>query len=101
MDVVYAREQLRRLYADKAYVAGYDDSTIKAFRLRVQQIHAAPDEGTFAALKSLDYRQVRVNDSLKWSMKLNGRGRLILEKQPGRKGTVIVISEIVDVSADT
>jgi plasmid maintenance system killer protein len=101
MDVIFAGEELGRLYADKDYVAGFDDSTIKAFRLRVQQILAAPDEGTFTALKSLDYRQVRVNDSPKWSMRLNGRGRLILEKQAEGKATVIVVADIVDVSVDT
>jgi plasmid maintenance system killer protein len=101
MEVVFAGEELGRLYADKAFVAGFDGSTIKAFRLRVQQILAAPDEGTFAALRSLDYRQVRVNNSSKWSMKLNGRERLILEKQVAEKGTVIVITDISDVSADT
>jgi plasmid maintenance system killer protein len=101
MDVVFAGQDLGRLYADKAYDAGYDDSTIKAYRLRIQQIIAAPDEGTFVALKSLDYRQVRVNDSSKWSMKLNGRGRLILETQAAGEGTVIVVADIVDVSPDT
>jgi plasmid maintenance system killer protein len=101
MDVDFAGKDLSRLYADKAYKAGYDGSTIKAFRLRIQQILAAPDEGTFAAMKSFDYRQIRIDGGPKWSMKLNGRGRLILGKRAGVQGTVIVVEEIADVSADT
>jgi plasmid maintenance system killer protein len=101
MDVDFAGKDLSRLYADKAYKAGYDELTVKALRLRVQQILAAPDESTLAALKSVDYRQDKVGDGLTLSMKLTDREeRLILEKRAGREGTVIVIVDIVGVSVN-
>jgi proteic killer suppression protein len=79
MNVEFKDASLDRLETDAAFSGGHSDSVVKAFRKRMQQIRAAPDERTFYALKSLHFEKLKGDREGQHSMKLNDQWRLILE----------------------
>ncbi len=95
MNVEFKDASLDRLETDAAYSGGFADSIVKAFRKRMQQIRAAPDERTFYALKSLHFEKLKGNREGQHSMMLNDKWRLILEFIGAAPKTVRIL-EIVD-----
>jgi toxin HigB-1 len=92
MEVRYADRRLQVLEADPAATGGLPAGVVKAFRMRIQTIRAAPDERDFYQLKSLRYEKLKGKRSHQHSMRLNDQYRLILEyeKQSSEKTAVIV-----------
>jgi proteic killer suppression protein len=94
MEVIFANPELDRLEVDGAYDAGLDRATVLAYRMRLQQIRAAPDEKTLFALRSLDFRHLAGQPNGGWSMALAGQRRLILELEDTSQGRVVLVSAI-------
>lgn len=79
MEVIFTDDDLDRLERDPAFTAGLAPPIVRAFRLRMQTIRAAPDTRDFYALKSLRYEKLKGKRSHQRSMRLNDQWRLILE----------------------
>lgn len=96
MLVRFKRAELERLEAEVGYTAGHSAVVVTAFRKRMQQIRAAPDERTFYALKSLHFEKLKGNRAHQRSMRLNDQWRLILEFSEEPSGKIVVIVDIED-----
>ena len=96
MEVRFRDASLDRLEVDAEYTGTYDQAVVRAFRLRMQMIRAAPDERTFYELKSLHFEKLRGDRSHQHSMRLNKQWRLILEFDGSGSAKVVCIVAIED-----
>src|SRR5438477_12765970 len=96
MEVRFKDASLDRLEIDPGYTAGYDQAIVRAFRLRMQMIRAAPDERVFYELKSLHFEKLKGDRSHQHSMRLNNQWRLILEFEGKGPQKVAVVVNIED-----
>lgn len=96
MEVRYADRGLQTLGTDPAATCGLPSGVVKAFRLRLQTIRAAPDERDFYQFKSLRYEKLKGNRSHQHSMRLNNQYRLILEYEKRSIEKIAVIVGIED-----
>lgn len=97
MEVRFADDDLARLETDEEYGKGRDQAVVRAFRRRMQQIRAAPNERTFYQLKSLRFEKLKKGDRVgQHSMRLNDQWRLILEFEGKGADKVAVIIAIED-----
>jgi proteic killer suppression protein len=92
MEVRFEDPLLERLEADPAHVGGFDGALVRAYRMRVQVIRAAPDDRAFHALKFLRYEKLQGDSPSQRTMRLDDRWRLMLrlEDNDARKQVVIV-----------
>ena len=96
MEVRFADVRLGRLEVDAKYDAGFPQSTVSAFRKRMQQIRSAVDERDFYNLKSLHFEKLKGNRDHQHSMRLNEQWRLIVEFEGSAPKKTIVIVAIED-----
>lgn len=96
MEVAFSDESLDRLETDAAYSAGFGDAVVKAYRKRLQQIRAAPDERQFYALRSLNFEKLKGDREGQFSMRLNDQWRLIVELEGKAPSKVVRIIEVTD-----
>lgn len=94
MDVEFADDDLRRLYSDLEYQAGYSTEIIRAFRQKVQFLIAAPDERSIKNWRALNYERLKGRRKHEWSIRLNGPWRLILQRQESDTGVILVLTGI-------
>ncbi len=94
MDVEFADDDLRRLYSDSEYQAGYSTEIIRAFRRKVQFLVAAPDERSIRNWRSLNYERLKGRRKHEWSIRLNGPWRLILQRRETDAGVTLVLTGI-------
>ena len=88
MEVEFADDKLDRLETDANYTARLSPALVKAFRKRMQQIRAAPDERTFYTIGGLHFEK---HGRDQHSMRLNDQFRLIVEiLDKGRKALRVV-----------
>lgn len=95
MKVRHADSRLDRLEIGEGGDGGFSAGVAKAFRKRMQQVRAAPDERTFYKLVSLHYEKLQ-GEPGKHSMRLNDQWRLIIEYEGSGKDKVAVIIAIKD-----
>jgi len=79
VDVIFANDDWDRLELDATWTARLSQALVKAFRKRMQQIRAAPDEREFYKLRSLRFEKLGGNRQHQHSMRLNDQYRLVLE----------------------
>jgi toxin HigB-1 len=96
MEIAFADESLDRLEIEASYSAGFGDAVVKAYRKRLQQIRAAPDERLFYALRSLNFEKLKGDREGQYSMRLNDQWRLIVELEGRAPNKVVRIIEITD-----
>ncbi len=96
MEVRFNDDALDRLETDAAFTAGFDQAIVRAYRLRMQLIRAAPDERSFYSLKSLHFEKLKGKRSHQHSMHLNKQWRLILEFEGTGDAKVVCIEGIED-----
>ena len=96
MDVIFDNDSLRKLEEDAAYVAGFDRSIVRSYRMRIQFIRAADDERAFYNMKSLHYEKLKGDLNGFYSMRLNKQWRLILKYKEGDSGKLVVVVSISD-----
>jgi toxin HigB-1 len=96
MQYRHASKVLRRIDEKANFTGGYDESIVRAFRMRMQAIRAAVNETTFYQLKSLHYEKLKGKRSHQRSMRLNKQFRLILEVEKHEGGNVMVVINIED-----
>lgn len=96
MRVEYGDVELRRLAEDADHVAhGWSHDVIKAYRKKIQLIHAAKDERDLYALRGLRLKQLQGDRAGQHSMRLNDQFRLIVTfKTDGDRFAVVI--ELVD-----
>ena len=87
MEVVFADDDLYRLETDPVFTGNQEQPIVKAFRKRMQQIRAAPDERDFYRLKSLRFEKLGGKRRYQHSMRLNDQYRLIVEFVKGNSAT--------------
>lgn len=92
----HKNKTLQRLDDDPGFRSDYDLAIVKAFRMRMQTIRAAPNETVFYNLKSLHYEKLKGKRSHERSMRLNSQFRLIIEVEKELLGNVIVVVGIED-----
>lgn len=96
MRVEYQDEGLRRLAEELDFrPRRWGPDVIKAYRKKVQIIHAAKDERDLRALRSLRLEQLSGDRAGTSSIRLNDQFRLILTFKT-ENGRVAVILELVD-----
>ena len=96
MDVEFDDADLDRLETDGQFTAGHSQEVVRAYRKRMQQIRAFPDERDFYALKSLHFEKLKGDRDGQYSVRLNRQWRLILEIRGKHPCKVVGIIEIVD-----
>ncbi len=96
MEVQFKDANLDILEQDANFNAGLSQSLVSAFRKRMQQIRAAPDERVFYALRSLRFEKLKGGRSHQFSMRLNDQWRLIIEFDDSRSPKEIIIIGIED-----
>ncbi|GLS15686.1 type II toxin-antitoxin system RelE/ParE family toxin [Hydrogenophaga electricum] len=96
MLVEFDDKELDRLEVDANFNGGFSQDIVSAYRRRLQQIRAAPDERTFYALKSLHFEKLKGDREGQHSMRLNSQWRLIVEMRGEHPCKVVGIVEIVD-----
>jgi toxin HigB-1 len=96
MEVEFDDEDLDRLETDAEFTAGHGQEVVRAYRRRLQQIRAAPDERVFYALKSLHFEKLKGDRQGQHSIRLNGQWRLIVQLRGEHPCKVVAIVEIVD-----
>ena len=96
MKVVFRDSDLDRLEVEADFDAGFQPGVVRAFRRRMQQIRAAPDERDFYKQKSLRFEKLRGNRAHQRSMRLNDQWRLILELEGEASDKTVVIVGIED-----
>ena len=96
MDVEFADASLDRLETDPRYDGGFSREIVRAYRRRMQQIRAAPDERTFRALKSLHFEKLKGDRAGQHSIRLNLQWRLVFRFEGQAPQKVVVVVEIVD-----
>jgi len=96
MEVRFKQDFLHRLETDPDYDHGLPATVVKAYRKRMQQIRAAPDERVFYALKSLHFEKLKGKRDQQHSMRINDRWRLILEFEGKAPDKVVVVVDIED-----
>ncbi len=96
MRVRHADRKLERLEFDEGYRAGFSLPIINAYRDVMRQIHDAPDERLFYAMKSLHYEKLKGRRSHQQSMRLNKQFRLVIQLEGQGADKTIVIMNIED-----
>jgi proteic killer suppression protein len=94
MDVRFKQASLNHLETDPDFNHGLAAGVVKAYRMRMQQIRATPDERVFWALKSLDFESLYGKSDQQYSMKINDQWRLIIELEPTPSGKVVVVADL-------
>lgn len=79
MEVAFKESFLDRLETDARFTAELQPGVVSAYRKRLQQIRAAPDERDFYQLRSLHFEKLKGNRAHQHSMRLNDQWRLIVE----------------------
>ncbi|MBI4276970.1 MAG: type II toxin-antitoxin system RelE/ParE family toxin [Armatimonadetes bacterium] len=96
MEIRFADDDLARLETDEGHRGGHSQVVVRAFRMRMQQIRAAPDERTFHQLRSLRFEKLKGNRAGQYSMRLNDQWRLILKfegKSPDKVAVIVGIDD--------
>src|SRR5438132_13785583 len=96
MDVAFKDKSLDQLETDPSFSGGFGDAVVKAYRKRMQQIHAATDERTFYALRSLHFEKLKGDREGQFSIRLNDQWRLIIELHGEAPRKVVYVVEITD-----
>lgn len=96
VNVEFRDPRLQRIESDAGSGGEYDGAIVTAFRKRMQQIRAAPDERTLRAYKSLRFEKLKGNRAHQVSLRLNDRYRLIVELRGHGTEKVVVIIGIED-----
>lgn len=78
MEVEFADDELDQLETDAQYTAGLSPALVKAFRKRMQQIRAAPDERDFYAIRGMRFEKLGRERKGQHSIRLNDQYRLIV-----------------------
>ena len=92
----HANKVLRRLDEEADFSGGYDQTMVRAFRMRMQTIRAVTDETAFYQLKSLHYEKLKGKRTHQRSMRLNKQFWLILEVEKQEGGNVVVVLSVED-----
>ena len=92
----FKNSELRRLYQERGYRAGYPEAVVKAFRRRVQAIANAVDERDLRAMKSHHFEKLKGDRSHQYSLRLNDQFRLLLQIVTESNGKVIWVIDIED-----
>ena len=91
MEIEFGSQDLRDLYTQQDFSAGYGQEVVKAYRKRIQFIKAAKDERDLYAMKGYRFEKLKGGRTGERSMRLNDKMRLILEiKEQTPKNKVLV-----------
>jgi len=94
MLVDFRDDNLRRLYRDRSFGAGFAESVVKAYRRRVNFIYAAVDERDLYLFGSQQFKKLKGQWSHQRSMRLNDQYRLILTLDKSGPQTKAIIEGI-------
>lgn len=96
MEVEFKDRLYDRLETEAKFTGGFAQAVVSAYRKRLQQIRAAPDERVLFALRSLRFEKLKGGRSHQHSMRLNDQWRLIVELNGESKDKVVCIVGIED-----
>ncbi len=93
MEVEFDDDDLDQLDTAPSFTAGWLPAIVRAFRMRMQIIRAAPDERDFYAHKSWHFERLQGQRQHQHSLRLNDKYRLILELEgSGREKRVRIMA---------
>jgi proteic killer suppression protein len=96
MEIDFQDDDLRRLATDPAFDMGLDRGVVKAYRMAIQAICAAVDERIFAVRPGWRYEKLKGDLRGKYSIRLNGQWRLLMNFRTGERGKIVVVISVVD-----
>lgn len=97
MHVEYMDDELRLLACDPTLrTSKWAPNVTKAYRRRIQQLHAAVDERDLRALKSLHLEKLKGDRNGTWSLRIDMQYRLILRFRTEESGRIAIVIEAVD-----
>lgn len=92
MQVDYEDEDLRRLaYEPDHRTTRWAPNVTKAYRRRIQQLHAAVTDQDLRALKSLHLEKLKGDRAGTWSIRIDTQYRLILRFQTQDGGRIAIV----------
>lgn len=95
--IIFEDKDLERLATDPSYkVKRWSPELVKAYRKRIQALHAARDERDIRALKSLHLEQLKGDRAGFSAIRVNMQMRLILRFLKEENGQEVVVVEMVD-----
>lgn len=93
----YEDKNLELLAYDPTHkTSKWSPNVTKAYRRRIQQLHAAVDEQDLRTLRSLHLEKLKGNRAGTWSIRIDMQYRLILRFHTRDGGRIAVIIEAVD-----
>lgn len=96
MEFEFEDSELERLATDPLFDMGLERGVVKAFRMALQAIDAAPDERIFAARPGWRYEKLKGDLKGRCSIRLNKQWRLQFSLRKDDREKVVVIISIVD-----
>ncbi len=96
MEVEFADPKLDRLETDHGVTLGWAAGVVKAYRMRLQFIRSAKDEGDLRAFVSWHFKKLKGNRQHQYSIRLNLQYRLIVEIVEGDGDKLVRIIGIED-----
>ncbi len=93
MEFEFRDKNLRRLYTEEGFNAGFAEAIVTAFRKRMQQIRSAQNQRDLRALKSLRFEKLKGKRKHQHSLRLNDQWRLIFEiEKKGSEEQLIIVA---------
>lgn len=96
MLIEYVGRKLDLLETDRAGETKLPVSVIASFRRKLVVLRAAPDERTMRNWKSLRFEKLSGDREGKYSIRLNGKWRVVFELDAGTNPHTLRILEVVD-----
>jgi len=94
MLLCFRDHNLRRLYEDPSFNAGFSENIVRAYRSRVNFIAAAQDERDLYLFGAQQFKKLHGERSHQRSMRLNDQYRLILVLEKSGQQTTAIIEGI-------
>lgn len=81
MEVQFEDEKLDRLETDPGFTAGYPQSLISAYRMRLQIIRASTNSNDLHPMKCLAFEKLNGNRNHQHALRLNDDAFLVIEER--------------------
>jgi proteic killer suppression protein len=94
MEIYFHDPSYDRLEVDAAYLHGFPAAVVTLYRMRLQLLRAARNEGDLTAMRCLRFSPLETRSSREYSVHLNSRYGLIVELRTQSGRSVLWVVEV-------